>query len=208
MSPSWETTLSPSSWETALSPSWEIALSQSWETAFVVAELGEIALSLPSWETTVAKLRDCFVIVVKLELVLSRRRRGVRRGTQELGSLGFVSEPKGGICDEPVPGSPGFVLNPLGSATNPTPGFVSEPRGWVCDEPAPSLRQTKLLGSSQSLGVGFVVNPGAGFVSKPKRRVRREPSSWVCLRIEAEGIFGLGEKKMRKKMVSIFCLFL
>ncbi|GKV39389.1 hypothetical protein SLEP1_g47162 [Rubroshorea leprosula] len=45
------------------------------------------------------------------------------------------------------------------------------------------------------------MNPGIGFVSEPKRRVRREPSSWIRLRMEAEEIFSLGEKKMRKNTI-------
>ncbi|GKV45084.1 hypothetical protein SLEP1_g52208 [Rubroshorea leprosula] len=125
-------------------------------------------------------------LTAKIVLLGSSRTKllGLSR-TQLLGSAtnpapGFVSEPRGRVCDELAP------------------GFISEPRGGVCDEPAPGSRQTKLLGSSQSPGAGFVANPGTGFVSEPKREVRREPSSWVRLRTEAEGVFDLGGKKIRK----------
>ncbi|GKV16790.1 hypothetical protein SLEP1_g27381 [Rubroshorea leprosula] len=65
-----------------------------------------------------------------------------------------------------------------------------EPSSWVVSNPSVGFRDEPTPGSSQ--------NPGVGFALEPKCGVCREPSSQVHLRTEDEGIFGLGEKKMRK----------
>ncbi|GKU88396.1 hypothetical protein SLEP1_g2665 [Rubroshorea leprosula] len=70
------------------------------------------------------------------------------------------------------------------------PRFRDEPRAWVrLGTQGRGLRRTR---------AGFTSDPGTGFASEPKRGVCREPNSWVRLRTEDEGIFGLGRKKMRK----------
>ncbi|GKV39315.1 hypothetical protein SLEP1_g47106 [Rubroshorea leprosula] len=54
----------------------------------------------------------------------------------------FISEPRGGVCDEPAPGSrrtklPSLSQSPgVGLVVNPGTGFVSEPKRKVRRKPS------------------------------------------------------------------------